>query len=541
MRVPSWRLLRLALIGGLIALPSAALGYGVWLHYVIPGETLKDFKAGIPMPAVRTEMIPGATDADVARFRAWFYSRAAGLRDTVVRKAFVKRYPTAASFDAKAFKAFLMMNPEAQVLGVDSFAAVTHARSRADAAMDPTAPYTPGQQLTREAALQMGSVYPDLDRRNQDRLYRSADGKVVLTTRGDTVPMDPMTLNWGNLTGLSSQAHAHIGLNHQRHTNDPATLAIAPWNFAADFGYATDSVESYAEANAQLYTDLSYLAVLGGGAGGGSQMLSTLFAGNAMHYIADVGNQIHTLQAGIKNFYTDATWQYYFGRLKTAFGLFGRTPSRNSIAIDILTNYHTLAEKLFQSEIEQAWRLDSAGKKDSVPAQMKSALAALRTGDPGFKRVLDALRFSNARKQWYPPYGSLIAGAVIDSSFEEGAQIYRLIREMGVSDLRKAGVRVDFDTIPDARVWEFIRARSAPAVEAALDTFNIIQGRGLGRVNVAINGWWDSYLGTQRSGGNRQELIDGILARVVVAQLNYLANADARRDDYIRIHGGLAQ
>ncbi len=540
MRASPWRLFRLVLIGVLVALPSVALGYGVWLHYIIPAEALKDFKAGIPVPAIRTEMIQGATDADVAQFRSWFYARAAGLKDTLVRNAFKRRYPTAAALDAKAFKVFLMLNPEAQVLGVDSFEAVSRARSKTDAALDPTSPYTPGQELTRQAALQMGSVYPDLDRRNQDRLYRTADGKVALTTEGDTVPMDPMTLNWGNRTGLSSQSHAHIGLNHQHHTNDPATLALAPWNFVADFGYPTDSVESYGEANAQLYTDLSYLAALGGGAGEGSTMLSTLYAGNAMHYIADVGNQIHTLQAGIKDFYSDATWQHYFGLLKTGFGLFGTTPSRNSIAIDILTNYHTLAEKLFQAELEQAWRLDSAGKKDSIRASMRGALAALRTGNPGFKRVLDALRFNNARKQWYPPYGSLIAGAVIDSSFEEGADVYRLIRELGVSRLRKAGVRVDFDTIPDAGVWSFIRPRS-PAIQAALDTFNVVQGRGLGRVNVALNGWWDSYLGTLHSGGNRQELIDGIVTRVVITQLNYLANADARRDDYIKSHGGLRQ
>ncbi len=533
------RLARFALIAALIAAPSAALGYGVWLHYVIPGEALKDFKAGIPVPAIRTEVIPGATDADLARFRSWFYARAAGLRDTVVRKAFIKRYPTAAAFDATAFKSFLMMNPAAEVLGVDSFAAVYRARTPTDIALDPTRPYTAGQSLTRQVALQMGSVYPDIDRRNQDRLFRGADGKVVLTARGDTVPMDPMTLNWGNLTGLSSQAHAHIGLNHEKHTSDPATLALAPWNFVAAIGFQTDSVESYAEANAQLYTDLSYLAMLGGGSG--SEMISTLFAGNAMHYIADVGNQIHTLQAGIKDFYSDATWQYYLGKLKTVFGLFGRTPSRNSIGLDILTNYHTMSEKLFQAELESAWRFDSAGRKDSVPPAMARALQALRTGDPGFKRVLDAVRVSNARKYFYPPYGRLIAGTVIDSSFAEGAEVYRLARVFGVSSLRKAGTRVDFDTIPASRVWEFVRDRNIPEVKAALDTFNLLEGRGLGRVNVALNGWWDAYLGTGRVSANKQALIDGIVYRVVVTEINYLTNADNRREAWIQEHGGLRQ
>ena len=538
MTAPSSRFARLALTAALLAAPSAVLGYGVWVHLIIPTEVLKDFKAAVPVPAIRTTMIPGATDADLARFRTWFFSRAATISDTGVRRVFLKRYPTAASFEVKAFKEFLMINPEAKVLGVDSFAAVYRARTRADVATDPTRPYTPGQRVTLETALRMGSVYPDLDRRNQDRLYRTADGRAVLTARGDTVPTDPMTLNWGNRTGLSSQAHAHIGLNHQKHSNDPGVLTMTPWNFVLDFGFPTDSVESYAEANAQLYTDLSYLASLGGGSG--SEMVSALYGGAAMHYISDVGNAIHTLQAGVKDFYSDATWQYWIGRLKTVFGLFGSTPSRNSIGIDILTNHHTLSVNLFQGELREAMRLDSIGKKDSISPSMRGVLEKLRKGDDGFRRVLDAALLANSRKYWYPPYGSLIAAAVIDSSFEDGATIYRLTRTLAVPSLHQAGVRMDFDTIPEAKVWEFVRDRSNPEVKAALDTFNIYEGRGLGRVHEALTGWWTAYLGTTRtSAANKAKLIDGIVRRVLVNQLTYLANADARREEYIRTHGGL--
>jgi hypothetical protein len=537
MNAPSSRLARLALIATLLAVPSAALGYGVWVHFIVPSEVLRDFKAAVPVPAIRTTMIPGASDADLTRFRSWFYDRAAAVSDTSVRRAFLKRYPTAASFDPKAFKEFLMLNSDAKVLGVDSFASVYRTRSPADVAMDPTTPYVPGQRVTLETALRMGSVYPDLDRRNQDRLYRTAEGRVELTARGDTVPFDPMVLNWGNLTGLSSQAHAHIGLNHQRHSNDPGVLTMTPWNFVLDFGFPGE-VESYAESNAQLYTDLSYLAKLGGGSG--SEMISALYGGAAIHYISDVGNSIHTLQAGIKDFYSDATWQYWLGRLKTVFGLLGSTPSRNSIGIDILTNHHTLSENLFQTELRDAIRLDSAGRKDSISPAMKGVLEKLRTGDPGFRRALSSVLLSNARKYWYPPYGTLIAASVIDSSFEDGATLYRLTRDLAVPSLRKAGVRVDFDTIPATRVWEFIRDRSDPAIRATLDTFNIYQGRGLGRVNVALTAWWDAYLGTGRtSAANKPKLIDGIVRRVVVNQLTYLANADARREEYINAHGGL--
>ena len=541
MLASSSRFTRIAFVLALLAAPTAALGYGVWVHYVVPSEVLKDFKAaeGLNVPAIRTTTLSGATDADVLRIRTWFYERASTLKDAGVRAAFLKRYPTPASFDMKAFKEFLMMNPEAKVLGVDSFAAVYGARTPADVATDPTKPYTAGQPITLEAALQMGSVYPDLDRRNQDRLFRTADGKVVLTAKGDTVPFDPMTLNWGNLTGLSSQAAEHMALNHLAHSSDPAVLSITPWNFVAAIGYPTDSIEAFAEANAQLYTDLAYVTALAGGSG--SDMMSALFGGNAMHYIADVGNPIHDLQVGIKDIYTDATMQYWLGRLKTVFGLFGHTPSRNSIGLDILSNFHTLSENLFQAELQEAMRLDSAGKKDSISPVMKGVLDKFRTGDQGFRRVLTSALVSAARKNAYPEYGKLIAGAVIDSSFEDGATIYRLTREIAVSRLRKAGVRIDFDTIPANRIWEFVRDRSDPTIKAALDTFNIYQGRGLGRVYEALTAWWNAYQGTRLMHTDRARVTDWMVARLCVGRLNYLAFAAARREDYINLHGGPAR
>ena len=537
MSAPSSRLARLALVTTLLAAPAAALAYGVWVHAVVPIEVLSRLDPKLS-PAIKTTMVSGATDADLARFRLWFYGRAVAIKDSGIHRAFLKRYPNAAAFDAKAFKAFLMMNPEAQVLGVDPFAAVYGARTRNDIAMDPTTPYQPGQKVSIATALEMGSVYADIDRRNQDRLYRTPDGRVVLTAHGDTVPMDPMTLNWGRLTGLSSQAHAHIGLNHEHHSSETGVLSMTPWNFVVAIGFPTDSVESYAEANAQLYTDLSYLAMLGGGSG--ADMLSDLYAGNAMHYITDVGNPIHTLQAGIERFYTDATMQYWMNRLTTLFGLFGTTPSRNSIGLDILTNHHTLSEKLFQVELQQAWRLDSLGKRDSISASMRGVLDALRNGDPMFKRVLDGAVISNAAKYWYPPYGSLIASTVIDSSYQDGATIYRLIREIAVPRLHKLGVAINFDTIPDAKAWDYVQDRSDPQIRAAIDTFNIYQGKGLARVHDALTSWWDRYIITGRTlPKDRSALIDGLLKRVLRSQLNYLNAADARRQEYIDSHGGL--
>ena len=140
----------------------------------------------------------------------------------------------------------------------------------------------------------------------------------------------------------------------------------------------------------------------------------------------------------------------------------------------------------------------------------------MRNGDPMFKRVLDGAVFSNAAKNWYPPYGSLIAGTVIDSSFQDGATIYRLTREIAVPRLHKLGVAIDFDTIPDAKVWDYVQDRSDPKIKAALDTFNIYQGKAMARVHDALTSWWDRYIITGRTTpkDRARGLVDGLIKRV---------------------------
>lgn len=152
MSAPSSRLTRIGLIAALMAVPAAALAYGIWIHSVVPVETLKDFKSPIA-PAIRTQLVSsGVTDADVAAFRRWFYDRASAVQNASIHREWIKRYPTPASFDAQAFKTLLMMNPAAQVLGVDSFAAVYRTRAPADVALDPTTPYARPEGDGRDGA-----------------------------------------------------------------------------------------------------------------------------------------------------------------------------------------------------------------------------------------------------------------------------------------------------------------------------------------------------------------------------------------------------
>lgn len=525
------------LAAALLAAPSAALGYAIFIHDLLPARALGESRAPSGL-AVARDTLPGVTDAAVGRFRAWIYDHARAYPDTAVRNAFLRRYPTPAAFDARAFKEFLMMNGEARVLGVDSFAAVYRARLRTDSAYDKHPPYRPGSRIALEDALQLGSIYADLDRRNQNRLWWRAGGTPQLTATGDTVPFDPMTLNMGKLTGGSSQAHAHYGLNHHRKSSDPSVLKSAPWDFAIAIGFPGE-VHTYAEENTQLYTDLAILALLSGEPGGPT--LSAFYAGNAMHYIADVANPVHTVQAGIYEIYLDATLTRLRRQLVTLFGLFGKVPTRNAIGVDILTNLHNFSEHLFTVELETALDRASRHRLDSVPVSMQPALAALEEGDDGFRRVLIDSTARILRGDDSPGFGAAITAVLVDATYRDGAELYRLTRRLAIDPLRRGTLVVDFDTIPDARMWEFVKAGHTPATQATLQLFNTVQARGLARATVALRLWWGQYVvASMAEPGLRGGMMGEAMTRLLRGRLAYLRAAEWRRARWIATHGGLA-
>ncbi len=536
MRAPTRRFLRTALALSLLAAPAAAFGYAVYLHDLLPPSALARSRAPSGL-AVGHDTLAGATDADIERFRAWFYTRALECPDTALRAAFRRRYPAASAFDVRAFKEFLMMNREARVLGVDPFAAVYGALSPSDRALDPHPSYRSGSRIALAQALQLGSMYVDIDRRNQSRLWRHPDGSARLTAAGDTVPWDPMTLNMGKLTGGSSQAHAHYGLNHHPKSEDPSVLKRAPWDFALAIGFPGE-VHTYAEENAQLYTDLALLALLSGQPGGPT--LSALYAGNAVHFIADVANPVHTVQAGIYEIYVDATLSRWRRLLTSLFGLLGRVPSRNAIGVDILSNLHNFSEDFFKVELASALDLASRQRFDSIPVSMQPALAALEDGDEAFRRVLvDSLGMTLGRVPG-PGFGRTITAAVVDATYRDGAELYRLTRALAIDPLRRGTLVVDFDTIPDARIWEFVKGRHTPRTAATLQLFNEVQARGLARATVALRLWWGQYVvASMRDGPARAATVSTAMQRLLAGQIAYLAAAEGRRARWIATHGGM--
>lgn len=529
-------LVRAAALAALVLVVSVAAGYPILIHHLLVTKGLADEKSLTNTP-VKSTTLTGVRDADLERFRLWFYNQAKALPDTAARNGFVRRYPNAAAFDARAFKEFLMMNGNLRVLGFDSVASVYRTLERVEARQDPFPQYQDGSSLPLLTALAMGSMYPDLDRRNQDRILRGPDGKVRLTTRGDTVPVDPMSLNMGRLTGPTSGNVAHYGLNHMPKSSDPAVMRSSPYNYVVALGFP-GPVETYAEQNAEIYTDLAQLALLEGGAG--MQTLSAFYAGSAFHYIADASDAVHTLQGGTPGIQNDITLARIIRQIKAGFGLWGKVPSNTELSSEILANLHTLSEKLFQVELSDALMMAAQNNTAAIPESMRDAPAALTRGDTTLHINYHALVNSAMHDTKYPEFGRLIAAAVVDNSYEDGAEILRLTRAMANNTVRRAVQEIDFDTIPDAKVWDYIASRASSNTQNALRRFNNLQIKGLKRANEAVQAWWYAYgLLANPAASKRNEARNTILGRLVAEQLSYLNAADARRATWLASHGGL--
>jgi len=509
--------------------PVVLLAYGTAVHDLLPPAAVGALPSGTL--TVARDTLPGVTDVDLVRFRLWLYGRARALPDTSLRRRFLARYPSAAAFDERAFREFLMLNGAARVLGIDSFESVRRAMRPVDRAADHHAAYVPGRPIALAEALSIGSIYPDLDRRNQARLLRDASGAPVRTTRGDSVPFDPATLNMGALTGLSSQAHAHYGLNRDPKSSDPATLKSAPWDFAIATGFP-GPVETWAADNAQVCSDLAVLATRWDPRAG--RTLAAFWAGGAMHYIADVGNAVHTVQVGIYGIFLDATVQAWLRKAGTLFGLLGTSPTRNQIGLDILTNLHTLSEHLYQAELVEA--LAQERRKETVRPSMQGALRALVAGDDSLTRVL-ADTLVRLTPSMAPPFGRVIAWKVTDANVRDGAEVYRETRDIAATRLRAGRLVVDFDTIPDAELWRYIRVHRGALITTELDDFNSVHHRGIARTVSALRAWWREY--TRLAAPAPPAATDAIVARLVAERLQYLDAAEARRPSWIVSHGGV--
>lgn len=519
-----------------VALTPDALGYAIEVH--------KDFydlsfvtPTGSPLEAPTTD--------DLAAFRRFVWERARALN-----AEFARRWPTPASFDAAAFKALLQLNPSKTVVAIDT---------------------VPSRPRDARSVVREGSVDPDNDDRNQDRLFVE-NGRVVLDAFGRAVPEDPRTTWFGGLTGIPSQFDAHgATLRTGKKGGGMLTAFRSPEQFARP----PVSLGSAPEFS-QTYTDLAMLARLRGGRA--SEWLALTYAGNALHGLEDLGNQIHCTVLGAPEFFVDGYLTSIKGKLKnmlkrrhqlpagfvppaaltpdqvnqaTALIRAGHvdqvapevrfalnqepkgTPDVTEIGIRIIGNHHRLLEDFVESQTLAGMRSLAAGRPDLVPAQVRDVLEGARRGDAAFEARVRATLAANGLGS-SPPGATeaarVLGEVMIEHSAPEAVTIYRAIRKISRKGLKREEV---YDAQLGHDPLQYVTTTKGPEV----DTIWRLTGAAFARVVTTLRVHDEvtrAETGSAAPGSPEALVIaDRIVERLVGRQLAAIDAARARRDAHL--------
>ncbi|HEY2031349.1 MAG TPA: hypothetical protein VGH20_19295 [Myxococcales bacterium] len=411
----------------LALVPLPALAYNEAVHAFVTRRALSGPEF--------SDVLQPPTQADLDAFREAF-ARASGrpLRD------------------AYEFKELLMLDPAAQVHGFD---------------------LTPddAQPMTRGELLEKASRWPDDDGRNRNRFFRDARREVVRAEDGSPIPYDPATLDFGGLTGTTSQGHAHYGLVSEPLSSDPKVLKKEPWRFAVPA-----TAHAYGPEFVRIYTELAQLAGESGLASG--PWLQAVFAGAAFHHLEDLCNQIHTVQVGIYEFFQAAFVQSKLQDLKTMGGVLGPRYSLKQVGLRLIANHHLLSEDLFAKRVAEAQGgAAAAGGTDRGGAGGADAGAA--GGAPNLSRDDPAI------------HGDL-AAAIIQLSSREAPEAYRLAWTYSAKSLRDGIHGHEYKDGDDPDQW----VSSTKEARAAMDKAYALGWKGLSRAATAVRAEW----GTVKSG-----------------------------------------
>jgi len=394
-----------------LLLPTAALAYNETIHERITRAALPDARVLQP-----------PTQEDLDAFRALFWRKASAT------PGFAQRFPTPASFDAWAFKEFLMLDPAARVHGFD---------------LDPEKPMPRGELLA------LASRWPDDDERNRHRYLRDPRTReIVKASDGTPMPYDPATLDFGSLSGTTSQGHAHYGLVDGPLSDDPEVLKKDPRRFAVP-----PTAHAYGAEFAQLYTDLAALAAQSGLPS--ADWLAATFAGAAFHHLQDVCNQIHTVQVGIYEFFERAFIQSKLRDVVTLGGLLGERRSLKQVGLRLIANHHLMSEDYFAKHLPEDVKYDA--------------------GDP----ALDGAGTASA-----------LAKRIIDISSQEAPEVYRLAWTFSAPTLRDGVHGHEYESNKD-NPDDYVD----PSKREAIDKFFQIEGRGLRRAVSALRIWQRQFPG----------------------------------------------
>ena len=422
---------RIALLAlcAVLAGPGQARAYEERVHQLIGERAL---------PATMPGGLPRATHLDLDELRLATWRAGASHPDPAVRARFLASHPAEERFDAWAWKEFLGLTPEARVMGVDA---------------------VPVGPVDARGLLALSSRYPDDDRRNVERFAHGADRSVRRDPAGKPIPLDPAQLDMGALTGLSSQAWAHYGLPDVVFSDSPDVLKADPRRWAYP-----PTAKAFAPEMTQMHTDVAIAAATSGAPGG--QALALVWLGASHHYLEDVANQIHTLQA-VYPFFVDAKIESWKENVLSLWGRLRPRPGFEEIGLGIIKNHHLFLEDLWGARVT-----DAAEGRNAVPGAV-AGLTALSTGDAGEEAALDALRLDPSG-----PFARRIAAQVIDLSSREGGDVYLAAREIARPRLSKAGYVYQAATA-DAEL------RPSPD-PAQLDRFYALEARGFARAASAV-------------------------------------------------------
>jgi hypothetical protein len=391
---------------------------------------------------------------------------------------------------------------------------------------------TPGATALDVAAT--AARQPDDDLRNWDRLAYDTARQPLKDKDGNPVPADPIIINMGRLGALSSQAHAHYGLAQVEFSEDSEVLKTDPKRFAVPANWPDGPIITLAAEMNQIHLDLALIAALSDLPD--AQTLQWQYAGNSFHYLEDVGNQIHTVQVGLYDFFVDAFKSRLWLSFKTGGGYCGELRSLASIGIDILTNHHTISEMLTQERLMESVE----GKGGPVGDRL---IAAMKTDDPEFAKALDAALSAQSGVSGGAPeageFGIAITRALIATSAEEGDDVYRATRAIALPQWRKEGVLYDYvKEDPDNAV-------EAPNEKNAADyqVFWGLQEKAFRRVGtalrreVALQRAFAAAATPEEKAARRDAVID----RLVKRQMKMLTDSEQRREQYLKTHTAVSK
>lgn len=480
---------------GLLA-PVASHGYATQIHTELSRRSLA--KSGLGDPAATIN--PAAFES----LRTTIDAYARG--EATLREAWTKRYPTAAAFDVFAEKQLFQFAPSSKVFGIE--------------AVDER--IKPGATLLELLAI--GSAQPDDDWRNRERLAYDDKRQPLKDKYGQAVPADPSLLNMGRLGTLSSQAHAHYGLAQVELSGDADVLKAEPRRFARKAGWEGGPIITLAAEMAQLHLDLALVAALGDAPTAREQAWQ--FTGQGFHYLEDVGNQIHTVQVGLYDFFFDAAMERLKMGLWSGGGYLGPMRSLGSIGIDILSSHHTLDE-------EYTYRRFMAAVAGKADAQTGRLLAAPTEDDPEFAKKLDEALAKLGPNPERGEFAATLTRTLIEVSSHEGDDVYRATASIADPMLRTRHKTFN-DDHDDPEL--FVRPQT-PQNEAAYREYWSLQERAFRRVGTATRRWvslQQKALAEATTAEQRAALRSVVLKRLLDRQLKMLDDSEARLATYLK-------